>query len=140
MDHVGQLSIAHRQQEVLVAFRGRIPTSLFEVVNPDTGIGKGRLPAMGQALVLYRMDLQSYRLLRCRLYFTLRGRAGICEFCVQIAQDRAVLHWSDMHVPHEQRRKHVLRVSVLYVTASCRTVHEHGHSDVNRKSRFCVVF
>jgi hypothetical protein len=52
-DRVVQLGIAHRQQEVLVGFRGRLPVSLFEVVSSDTGLGKGLLPELGQVLVMY---------------------------------------------------------------------------------------
>ena len=47
------LGIAFAQKEVLVAFRGRIPAALFEVVHTDTGIGQGFVPEWGQALVLY---------------------------------------------------------------------------------------
>jgi hypothetical protein len=52
-DRVVQLGIAHRQQEVLVAFRGRLPVSLFEVVSSDTGLGRGLLPELGKVLVMY---------------------------------------------------------------------------------------
>jgi hypothetical protein len=48
MDRIHQLGIAHGQQEVLVAFRGRLPVSLFEVVSSDTGLGQGLLPEVGQ--------------------------------------------------------------------------------------------
>jgi hypothetical protein len=48
LDRIHQLGIAHGQQEVLVAFRGRLPVSLFEVVSSDTGLGQGLLPEVGQ--------------------------------------------------------------------------------------------
>ena len=43
LDNAHKLGIAHRQQEVLVAFRGAIPSALFEVVDENTGASKGPL-------------------------------------------------------------------------------------------------
>ena len=48
-DQIFKLSIAHAQKEVLVAWRGEIPASMFEVVDENTGEGKHRLAAADQA-------------------------------------------------------------------------------------------
>ena len=51
-DNLQMLGIAHAHKEVLVCFRGRIPAALFEVINTDTGLGRGFVPELGQALLL----------------------------------------------------------------------------------------
>ena len=48
-DQSFKLSIAHAQKEVLVAWRGEVPASMFEVVDENTGEGKHRLVAADQA-------------------------------------------------------------------------------------------
>ena len=53
------LGIAHAHKEVLVAFRGRIPPALFEVINTDAGLGRGFVPELGQALLLYCINLHT---------------------------------------------------------------------------------
>jgi hypothetical protein len=54
-ERVHELGIAHAQREVLVAFRGRLPVSLFQVVDPDTGHGQGRLAEVGQIPCMHWM-------------------------------------------------------------------------------------
>jgi hypothetical protein len=54
-ERVHELGIAHAQREVLVAFRGRLPVSLFQVVDPDTGHGQRRLAEVGQIPCMHWM-------------------------------------------------------------------------------------
>ena len=42
-DNVHKLAIAMGQKEVLVAFRGHIPESMFELIDQDTGLVLGPL-------------------------------------------------------------------------------------------------
>ncbi len=43
-DNAHKLAIAHAHKEVLVAYRGRIPDTMLELIDDTTGLSLGALP------------------------------------------------------------------------------------------------